>query len=322
MPACPPAVFLLLLLPARAGHLADARAAERAGDPGAEHTACRALVAETPGGPGSEACRRRLVWLEARQDADGGFGALEAMQTTRRDRRDLEPAEARARVEAVATEPDASARVRDEAALWLGRDALEQRADAETALRWTRPLWARLAPQAGRPGGLRAQVADVHARALFASGDEAAARAVQAAAAPLRSAVPREGLPLALRSRDRQRVRLAAWIGLGLFGLAAGPPAVRTWTRAPRPRPWGLAPLLLVGLGAAGLAAAWDAWTAAGVLAVLVTLSATHLVSAGALAATPAGVRKTGLRVLAVLGTLAAAWLASDALGLAEPVGL
>ena len=322
MPASPTAVLLLVIQPSRAGHLADARAAERIGDASAEHAACTALVAETPSGPGAEACRRRLGWLKARQDDDGGFDALEAMQTVRRSRRDLELAEARARVEAIATEPGASNRVRDEARLWLGRDALEQQADPEATLRWTRPLWDRLAPEAGRPGELRAQVADVHARALLASGDEPTARAVQAAAAPIRSAVPREGLPLAIRSRDRERVRLAAWAGLGLFGLAAGPPAARTWTRAPRPRPWGLAPLLVVGLGTAGLVAARDAGTAPAVLAVLAILIAAHLVSAGALAATPAGTRRTGLRVLAALGTLAAAWLASDALGLAEAVGL
>ena len=322
MPASLPAVLLLASQPSRAGHLADARAAERNGDPAAEHAACVALVEETPGGPGAEACRRRLVWLDARQDGAGGFGALEALQTVRRGRRDLELSDARARVEAIATHPDASTRVRDEARLWLGRDALEQQADPEAALRWTRPLWDRLAPEAGRPGGLRAQVADVHARALLASGDPDSAGKVEAVATPIRSAVPREGLPLAIRSQRREHVRLAAWAGLGLFGIAAGPPAARTWTRAPRPRPLGLAPLLVVGLGAVGLVAAWDAAVAPAVLAVLATLTASHLVSAGALAATPPGARRTGLRVLAGLGTLAAAWLASDALGLAAAVGL
>ncbi|MEC8422573.1 MAG: hypothetical protein VX000_02285, partial [Myxococcota bacterium] len=65
--------LLLLSHAASAGHLEAARTAERAGDHTGEHRACTALLADSPGGSGSEACRRRLVWLDARRDADGGF---------------------------------------------------------------------------------------------------------------------------------------------------------------------------------------------------------------------------------------------------------
>ncbi|MEC7947943.1 MAG: hypothetical protein VX265_10270, partial [Myxococcota bacterium] len=187
---------------------------------------------------------------------------------------------------------------------------------------WTTPLWERLEPEASQPGSLRAQVADLHARALLAAGDAAAASAVDAAAQPVRSAIPREGLPLALRARQKERVRSGAWAGLALFGLAAGPPAARTWAASPRPTPRGLLPLVVVGIGAGGLVALWDASLAPSFLVLVSILASVHIIAAGALAATPAGPWRHGQRAMAIIGTLAAAWLAADASGLAARVGL
>ena len=125
MRACLPTLFVLLSGPAWAGNLDDARAAERAGDHAGEHAACAALLAESAAGTGAEACRRRVTWLNARRDADGSFASLEALQAVRRDRRTLQSDVAWDRVEAIAEAPTAPARVRDEAALWLGREALD-----------------------------------------------------------------------------------------------------------------------------------------------------------------------------------------------------
>jgi hypothetical protein len=313
---------LLLSGPAWSGHLEDARAAERAGDHAGEHAACTALLAGSTGGAGAEACRRRIAWLEARRDADGSFTSLDALQAVRRERRTLDAEVAWARVEAIAGAPSAPARVQDEAALWLGREALDRRDAPVLALSWTTPLWSRLAPERGRPGGLRAQVADLHARALLGSGDEAGAAAVEAAARPVRSAVPREGLPLALRAQRREHARNGAWAGLAIFALAAGPPAARTWARPDRPRPRGLLPLLLVGVGAAGLVALWDTSLAPAVLLLVASLAGVHLVAAGALAGTRPGPLRMAQRGVAAMGTLAAAWLVADRLGLAAQVGL
>ena len=322
MPAPTLTVFVLSSLPGLAGHLDDSRAAERAGDHRAEHAACAALLVSSSNGPGSDACRRRTAWLDARRDSDGSFDSLETLQQIRRNHLEMEPSVAWARVETVARNPGAASRVRDEAAVWLARGALERQEDPTRALEWTAPLWARLSPIAGSPGDLRAQVADLHARALLATGDEPGARAVEAAAGAPRSAVPREGLPLAIRNRNRERARLAAWAGLGLFGLAATPASLRTWTRDARPRPRGLAALLVVGIGATALGAAWDWSLAPGLLCVVGALGGVHLVAAGALAGTPAGPMRLAQRGLAVLGTLATAWLVSDAFGLAAQVGL
>lgn len=322
MRACLPTLFVLVSGPAWAGHLDDARAAERAGDHEGEHAACTALLTESAAGTGAEACRRRVTWLNARRDTDGSFASLEALQAVRRDRRTLQSDAAWDRVEAIAEAPTAPARVRDEAALWLGREALDRREDAMLALSWTTPLWDRLAPGPGRPGGMRAQVADLHARALLGSGDADGASAVEAAARPLRSAVPREGLPLALRAQRRDRARTGAWAVLALFALAAGPPAARTWAHPDRPQPRGLAPLLIVGLGATALLALWDATLAPALLLLVGALAGIHVISAGALVGTPPGPLRMAQRGVAALGTLATAWLVADGLGLAAQVGL
>lgn len=300
--------------------LRDARAAERAGDHAAEHAACTQLLAQGATGRPAEVCEKRLGWLEVRRDTDGSFASLTELQAVRRSRRTLAPEEARARVAALTSAETAPETVRDEASIWLAREALTDRGDAEDALRWTTPLWDRLrdAPDSAT----RSAAADLHSRALLASGDEDAALTVESEAKPLRSAVPREGLPLAMSKQRRGRLRVVSWAVLAAFAGVAGPLAGLAFRRGPRPRPRGLLPLTFACLGAAGLAAAWDPTTLPAFGVLLAALAAVHTVAAGALAHRRHPVLTAALRGLTALATLGAAYLVLGHFQLLDGVGL
>jgi hypothetical protein len=325
--------ILLMTVPAFAGDVSGeapfqrARDAERAGDPVAEYAACTDVIAAGTSARETDTCRRRLSWLTARRDTDLGFAGLTELAAVRKGWRELSSDEARARVAAVAAHPGVAPRIRDEAEVWLAREALEQQGDPAAALRWTGPLWERIGTHSAND--LRPQVADLHARTLLATGDAPAAQAVEAATQPPRSAQPQEGLPLAQRHQRRERIRQSSWVGLALFGLIVGPAAARGWRQRPRPRVWGLIPLALLGAGAASLAALQDPSTLPAFCALLLIFSAIHVTAAGALTAStppggepPARARQLGLRAVVAVGTLSAAFLCLEHFALVDRLGL
>ena len=299
-------VGALAAAPARAddGLLARARAAERAGDPAAEAKACAALV--DAGGPGAAACAARLAWLGARRDPDGGLRGIGVLLGLRARWATLDPEAAAAQVEALAADSAVGARVRADAQAWLARDALERRGDAAAAEAWARPALAAL--PAGDPD--RRAIAALLARALAAQGELDAARAVEAELAPVEGARPRDGLAPVARARAAGRARAAAAVAVVAFAALSLPTAVRG-ARAGL-RPWGLAPLLLVGLGAAALAALGTPGGGGPVLAVVAAVAAVHLLAAPALALAPPG-RRGPLRAAAAVATAGAAFLGLDA---------
>ncbi len=300
--------------------LQEARAAERAGDPAAEHAACTQLLAETTQGRGARVCERRLARLALRRDADGSFDGIAALGAVRRSR-DTQPVEAaRAQVAALVEDADVAAQVRDEAALWLAEEALDERGDAADALQWTTPLWEKLREEPAST--TRSAAADLHGRALLASGDVAGARAVDAAAAPVRSSVPREGLPLALAERRRGHLQAASWLSLVAFGGLAAPLAGATLRSGPRPTPRGLVPLAVACLGAGALAAAQDRATLPVFGVLLIVFGCVHVLAAGALARPRSTALRLLVRALTALATLGGAFLVLEGFSLLDGVGL
>lgn len=306
--------LLLLLLaassaPALAGALAD------------EHARCTTMVAEAPPSRDRSRCVQRLAWLSARQDPDGGFRGAEALDALRSDYRSLSPEQARARAADIAAEATFGERVRQEARLWLAREALRRDAPAE-ARDHSSALWAAVSDGAADEA-FRREIADVHTRILVAAGEPEAAAAVEAEAALLRSARPREGAPEQLRKQRVSRLRQASWAILAGFGLVCGPLAAAGWRQArPRPRPRGLVPLAAaIGL-AAGLGwlnapeeVAVFGWLGLGAVGI-------HLLALGAQLRARTRPGRVVISALAALATLAVGFLAADRAALLGTLGL
>lgn len=297
-----------------------ARRAERAGDYAAEQTACQEIVAAPAASAARVRCARRLAWLAPRQDPDGTFRALTALEAFRRAAQALPPEDARTQAAALARDPQAAPQVREEAALWLAREAL-RREQADEALAWTTPLWSTTSPSSSS-----SEVADLHARALLLSGDVAGAQAVEAAADPLRSLRAREGFPLKLLEHRRDRLHRLSWGLLGGYLLLAVPLAAAGWwqVRAAAPRPVGLLALALIGASFAALSALREPGSLTTFLALIGAMGVLHLLSAGALlwtrGRTPAW--RWGLRLGAALASAAVGYLTLHASGQLEVVGL
>ncbi len=89
--------------------LAEARRAEREGEPAAEHAACLALLDLGPSAP----CAQRLAFLERRQGADGGWDGLTLLRRAQRGGAD------RAAVEALIADPATPPDLGSDARAWL-----------------------------------------------------------------------------------------------------------------------------------------------------------------------------------------------------------
>ncbi|MED5370964.1 MAG: hypothetical protein VX899_08135 [Myxococcota bacterium] len=273
-------LWLATILGAQGAELAEARAAERAGDPERERAVCLEL-------PDEPRCVERLEVLQARQDADGGLRGLATLEAARRGEEvDLEP---------LAT-GHTSPTLRAEAGLLLA-----SRSTGEDSLRWTQPLW-----DLGAEHPLREQIGRAHALALAQAGRLDDAAQVEAQWAEDLSARPNEGVRIE-RLKHRQRV-LGGLSGglLALYLLGAAAPAFRGRRVLRRAR--GFVPMLAVGLLSALLAGLWDRHAGGSVLLCLPGWLALHAVSVAALSETRGWVRG-GLRVGAGVTSLAVGFL-------------
>jgi hypothetical protein len=278
------------------------------------------------------------AWGPARAAA----GPAERMEEARAMAKADRPA-ARSLVQGVLIAPDAAPELRWEAALWLASDRERERGDPGGALELTTPLWVRVLagdvpgadPRAQRR--LETRTAEVHSRVLADLGRLDEARRVEEAliardgARAGRPAAEEEPGPTprrrdrATQAAERQRriqLRGAAWASLVVFGLVAGPPAVRNARRRRRPRPLGAALAAGFALGAGAIGEFWDpgagaaaGWMAAGFAGV-------HVVAVFALVDPRPPALRPVLRALAAAATLGAAYLALERGGTLSWVGL
>lgn len=279
--------------------LTDARAAQRKGLPDAEAAACAQVVQAAESPRGVAACTKRLDWLDARRDEDDRWTGLTALLAVRR----LPPPQRHDALATLSERPGLSPLLRREVRTALARQRLDGEQDPEGALRITTPLWA--SADALDPAERRA-IADLHARALFATGHEDEANAVERSAGMLRSGLPHEGLPLKQQQRRQARLdRLAAGT-LGGWLLFALPLGTAGWLRAPRPRPLGLVPLAVTAAGAGVLLALRDPSLLPALVGFFAGAATIHLLSAGAhLRLVDRPWLQRGLAVGALLATVA-----------------
>ena len=283
--------------------LSEARAASRAGDPATEQARCTQLVDLAPTSVGAARCAGRLSWLAARRDPDGGFSGLAALEGVRRRWASDPRPEDREQVVELATGLDTPDALRIDALQWLARERLRAR-DPVGAQQWTSKLWE------GSDEAGRREAGALHAQALAAAGRVDEARAIEEAAGITSYAGRQEGVDMAVRTARRQSARqtLSALLLVWLLGTA--PLSLRGWWARPRPRPTGLLALGLVGLGALGLAGAWEPATRPGMSALILSQGLLYLHAAGLL---PGLRRARGLaRLGALFASLAGSWLVLD----------
>ena len=296
---------LALAAPEPETALDRARAAERLGQPEAEHAACREAVDQTVSG--WQRCEERLAWLELRRDADGGFGGLHHLETLRRGEpatdEDLAQFEHQAGLSPV---------VRGELRLWWAERAHDPK------LRW-QILQRAWEEREGLPWNLQDRLASRFAAATLAQGDPAGARTIEdqhlQAAAAHRGLEP--GNPGALGSREgtlrdarearRPTVRHLCRGALLISVLGLAPAALRFYRRRPRVLPLGLPFLAMIALVASGLGLAWDLDPRIP-LGLGVGLATLHLLAAGALAEAPHPLR----RICAASASSSLLWLVLD----------
>jgi hypothetical protein len=273
-----------------------ARAAAQAGDFAGELSACTAILSESTRDRAWSRCQRRVLWLQARQDTDGSFTAMLTLSRIRRDYTRQPRAEAIAEINAAFHAPQTAAAVRLEVGLWLARELLDNQARADAALSYTTPLYD-VHPD-------DRALTDLHARALAGAGQTAEALAVEAAAAPIRSAHPVEGLPLLLRQQQRARLQTVSLAVVAGFLLISAPLALQGRRKV---QLIGLIPLLGVTAGFALIGVLRDATVLPTFVGVGLSLSIIHLLSSGATAAVTRG--RSLIGILAGLASLAAGYL-------------
>ncbi|MFT5686740.1 MAG: hypothetical protein ACI8RZ_007697 [Myxococcota bacterium] len=273
-----------------------AREAQLAGDLAGELSACTKILDAPARDRAWSRCQRRVPWLTARQDTDGSFAGMTSISEVRRSYTSQPRTEAIAEIDAVFASPQAATAVRLEAGLWLARELLDGQDRAEDALRYTTPLYT------DHPDD-RA-LTDLHARALATVGRTDEARAVEEAAAPIRSALPAEGLPFLLRQQRRDRLRDLSLTVLAIFLLPAAPLALQGRRRI---RLIGLIPLLGLTAGFALIGGLRDPTSLSAFGAVGLSLGLIHLLSSGASAAAPR--TRPILGILAGLASFAAGYL-------------
>ncbi len=284
--------LLLMVLGAQAATLAEARAAERKG---AWTTA--AGIYATLAEEGSEPARRRLAWLTDRQDADGDWDSLEALD---RSRRGQGPAAA----EQVLVTAGAAPLVQHEAALWLAAQALDADQPA-LALGHTQGAWT---ARGTLSRAVLGQVVRLRAAALSALGRFDEARAVEQVIAVVAPVAQPSKTDRMERAAQHQAVTAASGLVLLVLGLGLLPGAWRGWRRAPRPRPWGLVPLVLLLAGTACIAELREDGSGRWGLRLTVAASVLHLLSVGS-ARGRGRLGRVVVGAAAGLATLAAAWI-------------
>jgi hypothetical protein len=287
-------VWLVLVM---RGMADPATEAQRAGDLAGELAACTEVLAGTARDRAWSRCQGRLPWLQARQDADGGFSSATTLSRVRADYTRQPREEAISEIEALFESPRTADVVRLESGLWLARELLDVQGRPADALGFTTPLYAEHPEDRA--------LTDLHARALASVGRTDEALAVEAAAVPIRSASPVEGLPLLLRQQRRRRLGLISLGAVVAFLLPAAPLALKG-RRGIRFR--GLAPLLGLTAGFALLGGLREPASLPAFGGIGLSLGLIHLLASGATAAAPRLTRPLGL--LAGLASLAAGYLA------------
>jgi hypothetical protein len=272
--------------------------------------ACTAAIELLPDGPRAPRCRERLVFLAARQDADGSWRSWERLQRVRDGWRRRPYAESRDEVTAMLAAEGVALATRAEGTLWLARDSLDRLGAPELALSLSSALYAdraRLEP------ALRTTTVLLHAEALAKLGriDEALgveAEVRVAAAHPRPTPVDEVAWRATL-----DRAGSVAAAAIALWSAAAVPAAIVAVRRGVgRPGLGGLGILAAVAIPTWAIVHAWDDGADDGLPPMLAAFVAIHLVSALARGAT-SGAARAGLGVLAALATAAAAFLALDA---------
>jgi len=285
-------LLILAVLPLQAATLADARAAERAGAWNEAAATYEVLAAE-----GSGPAVRRLAWLAARRDADGDWDGLEALDGSRRG---LGVAGAEGLLGDQGTAP----LVRSEAALWLAGQALDA-GDAAGAVVLSDPVWA---SRDTLPRPVLGKAVRLRADALGALGRYDEARAVEQVLAIDTPAQRPSRTDRIERAARHQAIGVASGLVAAFVVLGLLPGAWRGWRQVPRPRPWGLVPLVLLLVGTAVIVELRDHGTGRWGLPLTLGAAGLHLLSAGA-ARGRGRLGRTVVGALAGLATLAVAWI-------------
>jgi hypothetical protein len=285
-------LLLLAVLPLQAATLADARAAERAGAWN-DAAAAYEVLAEDGSGPAV----RRLAWLAVRRDADGDWDALETLDRSRRGL-GVEGAEG------LLVQVGAAPLVRSEAALWLAGQALDA-GDAAGAVALSDDVWA---ARDSLPRPVLGQAVRLRADALGALGRYDEAQAVEEVLAIDTSAQRPSRTDRIERAARHQAIGVASGLVATLVVLGLLPGAWRGWRLLPRPRPWGLVPLVLLLLGTAVIVELRDDGTGRWGLPLTLGAVGLHLLSAGA-ARGQGRLARTVVGVAAAVATLAVAWI-------------
>lgn len=286
---------------------AEAAAAETQNRWARARTACRAAIDADPTGPRALWCRRRLDFMDAREDPGGGFAAFTRLEALRREAIHGDPAAVRAGLLDLLGAEGVSPTVRAGAVLWLADDALDRLDDPGLALSLTGAAYA---DRAVLPRSEHGRLVQLHARALAEAGRLDEARAVEdeirvASGAPRPTVV--EGIA---REQGRAREARVAWGALGVFAVLAAPSAARGVRGLPRPD--GLVLLAGTLLATWAIAEAWAEGAGAALPWMAPGLALVHLTSLAARAglAPERRVLRVLVSVAAVPATLAVGYLA------------
>ena len=286
---------------------AGAQEAERELRFGEALSAYEEVVKLDPDGARAAAAGRRIERLRLMQGSEGGFDALLTLERARRAEQDSKEQWISA-LRGIFESPDTPRLLWAEAGLWL----VGQTSDVGSRDELSGALMAGLHDV---PQGLRKRVIATRVRVLAQQERWREAAEIEAIDMPTMSAGRSETATL-LRQSNLQKGSHLAWAGLILFALVSLIPALRTWSRRPRPRPMGLIPLWLILLLTAALIEGWERGLGAPMLWALLPLSAVHLLSAGAaqaLRGNPVGRYLLGaMSVWATVGVLYLVLLPAD----------
>lgn len=253
--------------------VARARALESTGDPAGAVILWQEALRLDPAGPHGPQAAGRVAWLLARQDADGTFATLHALEAARRGDSDQAVA-----VLGLAARPGVSLTMRADVAVWRAVGLLAG-GDAAGALAATDAVWHE---RAGLATETRALLVRHRAMALARLGRLEEATAVEAEILTVTDRARPGEAAKELVERRRARLGVVAWAVLGAWGTAACLGAWWNRKHLRHLRPWGLVPLVLLLAGTGVLLEAWSEGLGRPAGALVAGCAAVHALTAGA----------------------------------------